>query len=190
MDIRQVYKSLKLTLAQINTVASFADNGDGRTLVTVNTATLSFFGTNYVIFDSYVYPDVYEVFGVDASQFIIDTPFVSDDAGVPMYDVTEVYSYIAAALEYISGLPCADPLDLNFMEAVYYYGLYLYSQTSPAQVKRSKTEGTFEIEFFQGSDGTKSNYFTIADGLLKGCLTASLSKAIKPTVATSKAWQC
>jgi len=190
MDIRQVYKSLNITLAQINTVTSFADNGDGRTLVTVDTATLSFYGTNYVIFDSYVYPDVYEVFGVDSSQFIIDVPFSADDAGVAMYDVTEVYAYIAAALEYISGLPCADPLDLNFMTAVYYYGLYLYSQTSPAQVKSDTTEGEMKIEWYQSSSGTKSNYFTTADGLLGGCLTASLRKAVKPTITTSKAWQC
>lgn len=189
MDIRQVYTALNKPLTAINTVSSFADNLDGRTLVTVLTANLSFFGVNYVIFDSYVYPDDYEVAGVDASQFIIPTAFVSDDAGVNIYNVTEIYSYVVAALNYISTLPCADPTSDSYMDAVYYYALHLYTQVEPQQVKRTKIEGEFEMEFFQGIQGNKSNYFAIADQLLKGCLTASLRKPITPTISTAKAWQ-
>jgi hypothetical protein len=188
MDIRQLYTALNKPLIAINTVASFADN-TGKTLVTVSTANLSFFGNNWVIFDSYVYPDVYQVEGVDASQFIIPTPFSSDDAGVNIYNVTEVYAYVADALKYISSLPCADPLSDNYMVAVYYYALHLYTQASPQQLKRDKLEGEHDIEFFQAPQGNKSNYFNIADQYLEGCLSASLMKSVVPTIKTKKAWQ-
>lgn len=190
MDIRGAYEALIKPLNQINTVASFAISGATQTLVTVTTPNLSFFGTNYVIFDSYTYYDIYQVIGVDDTQFIIDTPFVGDDAGVNIYDVTEVYSYVITALNYIASLPCADPLDPSYMDAVYYYALYLYSQASPQQLKRTVVEGQKEVEFFQGGSGQKSNYFAIADQFLDGCLTASLTKKITPTIRTTKAWRC
>lgn len=185
MDIRGAYKQLNKPLVPLSTVASFADSTPS-TLVTVDTP-VAFFTQGYFIFDSVLYSDVYQGTYVNTTQFTINTAFNGDDAGVNVYDVTEVYQFYIQALAYISSLPCADPLDPNFYNAVWWYALYLYSGATPEQVKRVKISGEFETEYFQNKQGDNT-YFNIANDLLGGCLTASQKKTAIPQMATGKAW--
>ena len=191
MDIRQAYSALGLPLVPIGAVASFTDNLDGRTLVTVVVGNLSFFGVNYVIFDSYIYPDTYLVGGIDASQFVISATFSADDAGVNIYNVTALQTYYESALSYISTLACIDPLGDNFTDIVWYYALYLYSQAKGGGgggVKRYQIGGEFTKEYFEGGSGTDNAYWKIANDYSGGCLKASLKKPVPPTISTSKTW--
>jgi hypothetical protein len=189
MDIRRVYNILNKPLIPLDTVASFADNLDLRTLVTLSSGSLNFFTQAWFIFDSTSYKDVYEGEFKSTTELIINTPFNGDDTGVNVYDVSEVYAFYNAAFEYISSLPCAvphDPLTTNYINAVWYYALYLY-QTSPSrELKRHRTDGRFENEYFARAKGANNEYFIAADQLLKGCLSAQPRKVHKPTIITYK----
>jgi hypothetical protein len=186
-DVRWLYKQLNKPLNEINTVASFAD-ASPKTLVTVNTPSLAFFTLSYFIFDSPSYPNTYQGEWVASNQLNILTAFNGNDAGVNIYDVTEVYMYYLQALDYITSLPCADPDNPNFDAALSWYALYLYTSSSPQNIKRVKTEGEFETEYFDSGLSSKNQYYENANQLLNGCLEASKLKPTVPTLVTSKTW--
>ena len=190
LDIRAIYETLGLTLESFNTVASFSDAGVDGVLVISTTPDMKLFGTNYVIFDSYEYSDIYLVLSPSASSFNIDVAFTNNDPSVPIYNVTTVYQKYLGALEYINSLDCIDQTSDFYLQIVEYYALYLLDIDINKLTDRS-IEGKYSVKF-SAKSGSENKYYQLADQLSGGCLTSSAmaSKKINPLFEVVSSGDC
>ena len=189
-DIRAIYDTLGLTLESFNTVAGFSDAGVNGVLVTSTTPDMELFGTNYVIFDSYEYNDIYLVLSPSASSFNIDAVFTSDDPGKPVYNVTTVYQKYLNAIKDINSFPCIDQTSDIYLQIVEYYAMYLLDIDINKLTDRS-IEGKYSVKF-SAKSGLENKYYQLADQLSGGCLTSSAmaNKKINPLFEVVSSGDC
>lgn len=180
VDIRNIMQTLGIDLEPINTVQSFVDNSidpDYKTKANVNIVPLGLFGLRYVIFDSYVYKDVYYTFNPDSASFLIASDFIGDDAGVNMYDVTKIHKRIVSANIWLSSLPCIDNTSELYDSILENYLLSVL-QTDDSFIKSMSIEGKYSVTS-NIQTGDKNPYFIQADTLSGGCISNSLNSQFK-----------
>jgi hypothetical protein len=169
----EINRILGLTPNLINTLTSLTDNSPNtyEVLATVDTANLSLFGVNYLYFDSYTYPDVYEAFNPTLSTFELNTLFVGNDSNKNVYNVTTLHNYILSAERYLSTLPCIDITSNVYVDILINYTMFLLTKDN-SNVSEIDIEGKYKVKMDTKGD-SKNIYYENANNLSGGCLSKS-----------------
>lgn len=179
-NIRDIYKELGLTMDSVGLTASFADNLDGRTLVTIASGGLEFFnGTYYVVFSSYVYNEIYEVISPNSNTFVIDTPFMNDEVAIKTFDVTKVYSAYLKIVNFTNGIKClAGNVNLDAINELLVMAHFTGKNNIKSIGARSHTTITFESL----GRNTSNEYWISANSLSNNCLTNHITQPASPNI--------
>jgi hypothetical protein len=171
-DVRQAIEDLKITLTPFGTGDLTAQTAPVDPYF-VNVATTNPpIGLGYVLIESYTYPSYYQVSGVKETEFLIATPYISDELTKSLTDVTGLVNAYNAAVKFLSQVPCMVG-STNFDLVAYYYALYTFSQDADSGIKKIAIRNQYSAEAFGSSDGTPYNaFFEKADKYSGGCLSS------------------